>query len=202
MPALYYAATCQTDFPSPLKREEIAERTRRMCAVAEQTIVGYEPFFDVRLLVFPEFAHSPPVYDNVKALRQKLAVELPNEHTEKYAKLCRQYGCYIQTGSFLETDPDFPGLVFNTTALIGPSGLLSKYRKVNTWIPWEVHTSPHDIADYGYPLTWTPGARPPRWIGGPWSTAPARWKTRPTWWPPTRARRWIITRRSVGPAAA
>ena len=148
MPALYYAATCQTNFPSPLKREEIAERTRRMCAVAEQTIVGYEPFFDVRLLVFPEFAHSPPVYDNVKALRQKLAVELPNEHTEKYAKLCRQYGCYIQTGSFLETDPDFPGLVFNTTALIGPSGLLSKYRKVNTWIPWEVHTSPHDIADY------------------------------------------------------
>ncbi len=26
--------------------------------------------------------------------------------------------------------------------------MLSKYRKVNTWIPWEVHASPHDLAGY------------------------------------------------------
>lgn len=119
-----------------------------MCAMAEQTITGYEPFFDVRLLVFPEFAHAAPAYDNIKELRKKLAVPVPNEHTEEYARLCREYGCYIQTGSFIEVDPDYPGVVFNTTLLIGPSGVLSKYRKVNTWIPWEVHASPHDIADY------------------------------------------------------
>ena len=147
-PELYYAATCQTDFPCPLQREEIAVRSRRMCTIAEQTITGYEPFFDVRLLVFPEFAHAAPAYDNVAALRKNLALPVPNEHTEKYARLCQEYGCYIQTGSFIETDPDFPELVFNTTALIGPTGLLSKYRKVNTWIPWEVHSSPHDISDY------------------------------------------------------
>lgn len=148
MPDLYYAATCQTDFANPLKRDEIAERTRRMCAIVEQTIVGYEPFFDVRLLVFPEFAHAAPAYETIAALRENLAVPVPNEHTEKYANLCRKYGCYIQTGSFIETDPNYPGVVFNTTVLIGPSGVLSKYRKVNTWIPWEVHASPHDIADY------------------------------------------------------
>ncbi len=148
MPDLYYAATCQTDFANPLKRGEIAERTRRMCAIVEQTIVGYEPFFDVRLLVFPEFAHAAPVYDTVAALRKNLAVPVPNEHTEQYAKLCRKYGCYIQTGSFIEVDPGYPGVVFNTTVLIGPGGVLSRYRKVNTWIPWEVHASPHDIADY------------------------------------------------------
>jgi len=138
MPDLYYAAACQTDFSSPLERGEITTRTRRMCAMAEQTIVGYEPFFDVRLLVFPEFAHAAPAYDNVTALREKLAVPVPNEHTEEYAKLCRKYGCYIQTGSFIEADPDYPGAVFNATVLIGPSGVLSKYRKVNTWIPWNV----------------------------------------------------------------
>jgi predicted amidohydrolase len=148
MPDLYYAATCQTDFPNLLKRGEIVERTRRMCAIAEQTIVGYEPFFDVRLLVFPEFAHAAPVYDTVAALRENLAVPVPNEHTEQYAKLCKKYGCYIQTGSFIEVDPVYPGVVFNTTVLIGPAGVLSRYRKVNTWIPWEVHASPHDIAGY------------------------------------------------------
>jgi formamidase len=148
MPDLYYAATCQTDFPCPERHSEIAERTRRMCAIAEQTITGYEPFFDVRLLVFPEFAHAAPIYDNVKALRRHLALPLPNDHTEAYERLCRKYGCYIQTGSFLEADPDYPDCVFNTTVLMGPDGILSRYRKVNTWIPWELHASPHDIVDY------------------------------------------------------
>lgn len=46
----FYAAACQTDFPCPSTRAEIADRTRRMCAMVEQTIIGYEPFFDVRLL--------------------------------------------------------------------------------------------------------------------------------------------------------
>jgi formamidase len=119
-----------------------------MCAIAEQTIAGYEPFFDVRLLVFPEFAHAAPAYETISALRKHLAVPLPNEHTEAYERLCRKHGCYIQTGTFIETDPDFPDAVFNATLLIGPSGILSKYRKVNTWIPWEVHASPHDFEDY------------------------------------------------------
>ena len=144
----YYAACCQTDFPCPSDREEIAERTRRMCAIAEQTIVGYEPFHDVRLLVFPEFAHAAPIYDSVEMLTQRLAVEIPNEHTEAYQSLAAKYGCLIQTGSFIETDPDWPGVLFNTTCLVGADGVLSKYRKVNPWIPWELHASPHDLDGY------------------------------------------------------
>jgi predicted amidohydrolase len=30
--------------------------------------------------------------------------------------------------------------------------MLYRYRKVNTWIPYEVHTSPHDIEGYDEPL--------------------------------------------------
>jgi formamidase len=149
MSALYYAAACQTDFACPASREEITERTSRMCAIAEQTIVGYEPFHDVRLLAFPEFAHAAPIYDSVAKLRDRLAVPLPNEHTDRYQRLCSNYGCYIQTGSFLEADPDYPEVVFNTTVLVGPDGVLTKYRKVNPWIPWELHASPHDLPDYG-----------------------------------------------------
>jgi len=144
----YYAAACQTDFPCPASRGEIAERTARMCAIAEQTILGYEPFFDVRLLAFPEFAHAAPVYASVSELRAKLAIAIPNEHTAAYERLARKYGCFIQTGTFLEADSAWPDAVFNTTVLIGPQGMLSKYRKVNPWIPWEVHASPHDLPDY------------------------------------------------------
>lgn len=148
MPDLYYAAACQTDFPAPTSRDEIGSRVRRMTAMIEQTIIGYEPFFDVRLLVFPEFAHAVPIHDTVEKLRRHLAVPVPNEHVERYARIAEKFGCYIQTGSFLESDPDYPDAVFNTTVLVGPGGVLSKYRKVNPWIPWEVHASPHDFPDY------------------------------------------------------
>ncbi len=144
----YYAAACQTDFACPATRDEIGERTARMCTLAEQTIVGYEPFHDVRLLAFPEFAHAAPIYDSVAKLHDRLAVPLPNEHTDRYQRICRNYGCYIQTGTFLEADPDFPDVVFNTTVLVGPDGVLSTYRKVNPWIPWELHASPHDLPGY------------------------------------------------------
>jgi len=144
----YYAAACQTDFPAPADRSEIHIRTKRMCEMVEQTILGYEPFFDVRLLAFPEFAHTVPIYQTVSELKNRLAVEVPNEHTDAYERLAKKYGCWIQSGSFIETDPDYPEFVFNTTALIGPDGLLTKYRKVNPWIPWEVHASPHDVPDY------------------------------------------------------
>ncbi|MBQ18643.1 MAG: nitrilase [Planctomycetaceae bacterium] len=144
----YYAACCQTDFSCPADREQIAERTRRMCAIAEQTIVGYEPFHDVRLLVFPEFAHAAPIYDSVEMLAKRLAVEIPNEHTDRYAALAKQYGCLIQTGTFIEADPAWPEVLFNTTCLVGAEGVLSRYRKVNPWIPWELHASPHDLDGY------------------------------------------------------
>ncbi|MDJ0656268.1 MAG: nitrilase-related carbon-nitrogen hydrolase [Xanthomonadales bacterium] len=148
----FYAAACQTDFPAPVHRREIGDRVRRMCDMARNAVEGYRPFFDVRLLSFPEFAHAVPIHDNPRALIDHLAVELPNEHTDRYQDLCRELGIYIQTGTFLEMDPGYPEAVFNTTLLIGPDGIISRYRKVNTWIPWEVHTSPHDLADYDEPL--------------------------------------------------
>ena len=43
-------------------------------------------------------------------------------------------------------------MLFNTTCLIGRDGILSRYRKVNPWIPYEVHASPHDLPGYEEPL--------------------------------------------------
>ncbi len=155
----YHAAAIQTAFENPRTRDEIGARVARMCAMIEQTVGGYEPFFDVRLIAFPEFAHSAPVYTTQAELLKHLAVELPNEHVDSYIRVCKKLGCYVQTGTFIERDPAWPGAVFNATLLVGPDGVLSKYRKVNPWLPWEVHTSPHDLpgntAD-PFPVTQTP----------------------------------------------
>ena len=162
MREIAYAAACQTDFPCATRAAEIGERVARMCDIATNTIIGYEPFHSVRLLAFPEFAHAAPIYDSVDKLRDRLAVPLPNEHTDRYQALCKQHGCYMQTGTFLEAHPDHSDVVFNTTALIGPDGILSLYRKVNPWIPWELHASPHDVpglTDEPFPVVDTPIGR-------------------------------------------
>lgn len=148
----YYAAACQIDSPNPRRRDEISTRTSRMLEMIDHAVGGYEPFFDVRLIVFPEFAHGAPVYSTVEKLLEHLAVPIPNEHTDRYHRKARESGVYIQTGTFLESDRQWPGHVFNTTCLIGPQGILLKYRKVHPWVPWEVHTSPRSLEGYDQPL--------------------------------------------------
>lgn len=147
----YLAAACQTDFPNPMDRSGIADHVGHMLTMIERAVVGYQPFGDVRLLAFPEFGHAAPVYETVEELADKLAVPIPNEHTERYHRVAKRLKIYVQTATFLEVDARYPGHVFNTTCLIGPDGLLSRYRKVHPWIPWEVHASPHDIAGYAEP---------------------------------------------------
>jgi predicted amidohydrolase len=148
----YYAAACQIDLPCLGDRGAIHERVTHLLGMVDRAVVGYEPFFDVRLLVFPEFAHAAPIYETVEELIDRLAVPIPNEHTDRYITKARQRRVFIQTGTFLEIDPRWPGAVFNTTCLIGPDGILSRYRKVNPWLPWERNTSPHELAGYDEPM--------------------------------------------------
>ncbi|MDE2508402.1 MAG: nitrilase [Planctomycetota bacterium] len=148
--ARYYAAACQTDLPCPRERSALPARVGELLAMVDNAVVGYSPFFDVRLVVFPEFAHAAPIYETADELLDKLAVPLPNEHVDRYARKAKERNVFIQTGTFLESDPKWPGRVFNTTCLVGPDGYIGKYRKVNPWIPWEVHASPHDLLAEGY----------------------------------------------------
>lgn len=145
----YYVALCQVDQSNPATRADIARNAAKHCELMEHAVRGYAPFHDVRLVVFPEFALSAPVYETVEELSATLALPADNEHVGVIAAKARELGCWVQTGSFLEVDARWPDAVFNTTLLIGPDGdVLSRYRKVNPWIPWEVHASPHDIEDY------------------------------------------------------
>lgn len=144
----YLAAAIQTDFENPKHRGEMRRNTERVLTLLEEVVEAYGPFGRVRLVVFPEFAHAAPVYVSRKELLEKLAVEIPNEHTEKVVDKACELGIFVQMGSMLERDPKYPGAVFNTSCLVSGEGVLYKYRKVYPWLPWEVHTSPHDIAGY------------------------------------------------------
>lgn len=155
----YGVAACQVDQPNPQDRSQIGRNAQRMLEMVDMAVEGYGPFMDVRLAVFPEFGHAAPIYGTAKELLAKLTLPIPNEYTQRYEDKARELNVYIQTGTFLEEDPRWPGKVFNTTCLIGPEGLLYKYRKVNPWIPWEVHTSPHDLEGYEqepFPVAKTP----------------------------------------------
>ena len=153
MPHLRFAAAaCQTDLANPLDRRQMRANTDRMLAMVDAAVAGSAPFLPVRLVVFPEFAHAAPVFPTVEELSRRLAVPIPNEHTERLAEKAREHDLYIQSGSMLEEHERWPGVVFNTTCLIGPGGILSTFRKVNTWVPYEVHASPHDLPDFDLPL--------------------------------------------------
>src|SRR5689334_980800 len=96
----YYAAACQTDLPNPRDRASIPRQVNHMLAMIDRAVLGYAPFATVRLVVFPEFAHAAPVYPTVAELLDRLAVPIPNEHTDRYRQKAREHGVYIQTGSF------------------------------------------------------------------------------------------------------
>ena len=148
----YSAAACQTDLPNPIERRHMRSNTDRMLQMIDAAVEGSAPFLPVRLVVFPEFAHAAPVFQTVQELLAKLTVPIPNEHTERLIAKAREHDLYIQSGTMLEEDPKWPGVVFNTTCLFGPTGMLYRYRKVNPWIPYEVHSSPHDLPGYDEPL--------------------------------------------------
>ena len=148
----YHAAACSVDRPGPRNRDQISGNVDRLLEMVDHAVLGYEPFFPVALVVFPEFAVSAPIYATAEELAEKLALPVPNEHTDRFVRKARQHGIHIQCGSFLEVDARWPDAVFNTSVLVGPDGVLSRYRKVNPWIPWEVHASPLDLPGYDEPL--------------------------------------------------
>ena len=148
----YAAAACQTDLPNPTNRTEMQRNTDRIIEMIQCAIDGSAPFLPVRLVVFPEFAHAAPIFATLAELRKYLAVPIPNEHTDRLAAKARELDIYIQSGTMLEIDARWPEAVFNTTCLIGPNGIIHKYRKVNPWLPFELHASPHDLEGYAEPL--------------------------------------------------
>src|SRR4029079_11095881 len=98
-----------------------------MIEMTAQAVVGYRPLHRVGLVVFPEFAWCPPMHERADELLEHQALEVPNELTDRLVRKARELGVLIQAGSLIERDPRWPDLAFNTTLLIGPDGILSRY---------------------------------------------------------------------------
>src|SRR5215208_6434570 len=107
----YSVAACQTDLPNPTERRQMRANTQRMLSMIDSAVAGAAPFLPVRLVVFPEFAHAAPVFPTVAELTEKLAVRVPNEHTERLEQKAREHDLFIQSGSMLEVDPRWPNVV-------------------------------------------------------------------------------------------
>jgi formamidase len=90
----YAAAACQADFSNPLDRPSMRANTDRMLSLIDSALAGSAPLLPVRLLVFPEFAHAAPVFPSVSELLHRIAVPIPNEHTERIAVKAREHGVY------------------------------------------------------------------------------------------------------------
>src|SRR5436305_14009628 len=118
----YSVACCQTDMPNPIERQAMRANTDRMLSMIDSAVAGAAPFLPVRLVVFPGFAHSAPVFETAKELLENLAIQIPNEHTERLELKAREHDSNIKSASMLETDPKWSGCVSITTCLVGGEG--------------------------------------------------------------------------------
>ena len=133
----YQVACLQSDVHalrnSEITPQRVEEHTRaaleRNCELIDW--LCNEPRHGPRLVCFSEFHLTGVPETRLLSDYQTLAVEVPGWVTEHYGKAAKDYGIYI-TGGVFERDPDWPGRIFNTAFLIGPTGeVLLRYRKNN-----------------------------------------------------------------------
>ena len=79
-----------------------------------------------RLIVMPEAAVSGYIYRDLEQFLPYMDT-VPGKTTDSLLRVTKQYNCYIAIG-IAEIDHD-TGLTYNTGALVGPNGLVGKYRK-------------------------------------------------------------------------
>ncbi len=123
----FAAAACQTDQPNPLcgSARHAVEHRSHPEHDRDSAVAGSAPFLPVRLVVFPEFAHSAPIFPTVSELLLKLiTVPIPQRaHRTADGESTRARPLHPEPDPCSKKIPDGPGVVFNTTCLIGPSGI-------------------------------------------------------------------------------
>ncbi len=110
-------ATVQTD-PKIAKNEENLNKILSYMRTAAKE--------GARLIVFPECAVTGYVFSS-REEALPFAESIPGVSTNKIAACCRELGVYAVAG-LLEKDGD---KCYNVAVLIGPGGLVGKYRKVH-----------------------------------------------------------------------
>lgn len=143
-------------------KNDVHKALQRSLDLIDGGIISYSyasphPF---KLIVFPEFFIQGIGFPTIpEYFENDIPCYIPGEETDRIVEYAKKFNCYIQAGTILERDHDWPGHVFNTACIIGPEGVLTKYRKVQTWLPLEAFSSPHSIKGYDqelFPVADTP----------------------------------------------
>jgi len=136
-----------------LNKQERKEHMDYLCDMIDWShdIFGLWAPMGVKLIVASELIVYGWPSLSLREMHDKYAIEIPGEETQRIIDKAKEYNCYIVPGSFVERDPEScKHLIFNTMPLIGPEGLLFRYRKVQPWWSHEPTVSPHDLLPAGY----------------------------------------------------
>lgn len=120
-------AAAQIDTRTPAKPEKI-------CGILDSAAEK-----DAALVVFPELC--------LTGLDKNLSETVPGPSLETVAAKTKELGVYTVVGLLESYRQKF----YNTAVLIGPKGLVGKYRKIHPWHPSE-DLLPVEIGDLGYPV--------------------------------------------------
>ncbi len=148
----YLAAAVQTAYPDSLDRGMVNRTIERNLDLVEQVMLGYNSFgFPVKLIVFPEYMQGAAYSTLDDYIKNDILLTIPGNETARFIESARKHNIYICPGSWLEKDPKYPNHIFNTAIIVGPEGIVLKYRKINPWECGEfLVTSPHSIRDYDF----------------------------------------------------
>ena len=160
----YTAVAIQTAHGSAPNRAALQRTVERVVGLIEGAVWGYEHWgYPVKLVALPEFClQGIPYFSHEELERHDVLIRLDGPELAALAACARRLDLFIACGTVLEADERYPGLTFNTAVLVGPEGIVLRYRKVNPWIPIETHASPHDVAGYDeelWPVADTPIGR-------------------------------------------
>ncbi len=107
---------------------------------------------DCRLIVLPEyFLTGFPMGESLAVWAEKACLEMAGAEYEALGKIAQKHGIFL-AGNAYEIDPNFPGLYFQTSFVLDPSGsVVLRYRRLNSMFA----PTPHDVWDkylecYGY----------------------------------------------------
>ncbi|MFN3474110.1 MAG: nitrilase-related carbon-nitrogen hydrolase [Blastomonas sp.] len=116
---------------------EVETKIRSACIFIEQ--YGGHP---VRLAVLPEYLFtSYPGRISIPDFASLAAFEMQGEEYEALGKVAQSLKLFL-AGNAYEVDPNFPGLYFQASFLIAPSGdVVLRYRRLNSMFA----PTPHDV---------------------------------------------------------
>lgn len=143
------------NFGNAMNRQEMKKHLDYFCEMIDMAVDQYclhGSDMGVKLIVGSECGLYGYQSGSLREMHDKYAVEIPGEETQRLTEKAKEYNLYICPGSIIEKPETetLKHLVFNTMPLIGPEGLLTRYRKVQPMWAHEPTVSPHDLLSAGY----------------------------------------------------